>query len=50
MTGSNTLGSFNTDLKEAWNERNTLVPNFVRRIIIIIIILSFLYFYTLCYN
>lgn len=50
MTGSNTLGSFNTDLKEAWNERNTLVLNFVRRIIIIIIILSFLYFYTLCYN
>lgn len=49
MTGSNTLGSFNTDLKEAWNERNTLVLNFVRRIIIIII-LSFLYFYTLCYN
>lgn len=50
MTGSNTLGSFNTNLKETWNEQNTLVPNFVRRIIIIIIILSFLYFYTLCYN
>lgn len=50
MTGSDTLGSFNTDLKEAWNEQNTLAPNFVRRIIIIIIILSFLYFYTLCYN
>lgn len=49
MTDSNTLGSFNTDLK-AWNERNTLAPNVVRRIIIVIIILSFLYFYTLCYN
>lgn len=50
MTGSNTLGLFNTDLEEAWNERNYLAPNVVRRIIIIIIILSFLYFYTLCYN
>lgn len=28
MTGiSNILGSFNTDLEEAWNERNTLAPN-----------------------